>query len=144
MSSLDYMDPINALWSELRGDLESAGQVLALIDLPLDSWHRLQDQLTRGWKRWLLLLPSVIVYSHIVSGQQGHSLGSLLALRGQTFTCLVLINPQPIEGSYVQKCLLKMSNCPGTSIICRLQLKWMHIRTHSQFGSSTINELAWR
>lgn len=49
MTPMVYLDLIKALWSELRGDIESACQVFTLIDLPLDSWHRLQDKLSRGW-----------------------------------------------------------------------------------------------
>ncbi len=49
MSPMLYLDLIKPLWSELRGDIESACQVLTLIDPPLDSWHRLQDKLGRGW-----------------------------------------------------------------------------------------------
>lgn len=49
MSPLIYPDLIKALWSELRGDIVNACQVLTLIDPPLDSWHRLQDKLSGGW-----------------------------------------------------------------------------------------------
>lgn len=35
---------------ELRGDTENVCRVLTSIDLPPDSWHRLQDGLRRGWR----------------------------------------------------------------------------------------------
>lgn len=41
VSPILFLDPLNLLWSELRGSFGSFCQFLTCIDLPPDSWHRL-------------------------------------------------------------------------------------------------------
>lgn len=84
MSPRISLDPIKTLWSELTGDIKSACHVLTPIDLPLDSWHSLQDKLSGGWwgRGWAALLPSVIVYSQTDLEPQGHRFSDLSLSEG--------------------------------------------------------------